>query len=64
MAWADLEEHAARMPREHGRALAELLPQGYLVEIPDSYTVVPRDQPALLARALTGLLERESEHVR
>ncbi|WP_156251723.1 alpha/beta fold hydrolase [Pseudactinotalea terrae] len=61
VAWASEDR---LMPREHGRALAELLPQGYLVEIPDSYTVVPRDQPAALARALTGLLQRDGEPVR
>jgi pimeloyl-ACP methyl ester carboxylesterase len=38
------------MPRDHGRRLAELLPQGRLVEIEDSYTLVPLDRPdALLA---------------
>ena len=40
------------MPLEHGRRLAELLPQGRLVEIPDSYTLVPLDQPALLVGAI------------
>jgi pimeloyl-ACP methyl ester carboxylesterase len=38
------------MPPEHGRRLAELLPQGRLVEIDDSYTLIPVDQPARLAR--------------
>jgi pimeloyl-ACP methyl ester carboxylesterase len=37
------------MPPEHGRRLAELLPQGRLVEIPDSYTLIPLDQPGPLA---------------
>jgi pimeloyl-ACP methyl ester carboxylesterase len=40
------------MPPEHGRHLAELLPQGRLVEIPDSYTLIPLDQPAPLAAAI------------
>ncbi len=40
------------MPREHGARLAALLPQGRLVEIADSYTLIPLDQPAALARAL------------
>jgi pimeloyl-ACP methyl ester carboxylesterase len=40
------------MPPEHGRRLAELLPQGRLVEIPDSYTLVPLDQAARLAEAI------------
>jgi len=31
------------MPPEHGRRLAEAFPNGKLVEIPDSYTVVPED---------------------
>ena len=39
------------MPAEHGRRLAELLPQARLVEIADSYTLIPEDQPAVLAAA-------------
>ena len=38
------------MPPEHGRRLAELLPRGRLVEVADSYTLIPLDQPAELAR--------------
>jgi pimeloyl-ACP methyl ester carboxylesterase len=40
------------MPPEHGRRLAELLPDARLVEVADSYTLVPLDQPASLARAV------------
>jgi pimeloyl-ACP methyl ester carboxylesterase len=40
------------MPPEHGRRLAELLPQGRLVEVEDSYTLIPLDQPAALARLI------------
>jgi pimeloyl-ACP methyl ester carboxylesterase len=40
------------MPLEHGRRLAELLPQGRLVEIPDSYTLIPLDQPGQLAQSI------------
>jgi pimeloyl-ACP methyl ester carboxylesterase len=40
------------MPPEHGRRLADLLPQGRLVEISDSYTLIPLDQPAPLAEAI------------
>jgi pimeloyl-ACP methyl ester carboxylesterase len=40
------------MPPEHGRRLAELLPQGKLVEVDDSYTLIPLDQPAKLARII------------
>ncbi|GAC70878.1 alpha/beta fold hydrolase [Gordonia soli] len=40
------------MPREHGRRLAEILPQGRLVEVADSGTLIPEDQPEELARIL------------
>lgn len=40
------------MPPEHGHRLAELLPQGRLVEIPESYTLIPLDQPAPLVQAI------------
>jgi pimeloyl-ACP methyl ester carboxylesterase len=40
------------MPPEHGRRLAELLPQGRLVEVGDSYTLIPIDQPTALAREI------------
>jgi pimeloyl-ACP methyl ester carboxylesterase len=40
------------MPPGHGRRLTELLPQGRLVEIPDSYTLIPLDQPARLAASI------------
>ncbi len=44
------------MPREHGPRLADLFPQGRLVEIADSSTLIPEDQPERLARALTDFL--------
>jgi pimeloyl-ACP methyl ester carboxylesterase len=37
------------MPPEHGARLAALLPEGQLVEVADSYTLIPLDQPARLA---------------
>jgi pimeloyl-ACP methyl ester carboxylesterase len=40
------------MPPQHGRRLAELLPQGRLVELDDSYTLIPLDQPHALAREI------------
>jgi len=40
------------MPPEHGRRFVELLPQGRLIEIADSYTLIPEDQPGELARAI------------
>jgi pimeloyl-ACP methyl ester carboxylesterase len=40
------------MPPEHGRRLAEVLPQGRLVEVDDSDTLIPLDQPARLAQVI------------
>ncbi len=37
------------MPPDHGRRLARVFPDSQLIEIPDSYTLVPEDQPAVLA---------------
>jgi pimeloyl-ACP methyl ester carboxylesterase len=36
----------------HGRRLADLLPNARLAEVPDSYTLIMRDQPAAFARAI------------
>jgi pimeloyl-ACP methyl ester carboxylesterase len=49
VAWAKQDRV---MPPEHGRRLAELLPKATLAEIPDSYTLLPLDQPAALAAAI------------
>ena len=46
------------MPREYGPRLAALLPQGRLIEIADSSTLVPEDQPERLAEVLTEFLTR------
>ncbi|MFI8201372.1 alpha/beta fold hydrolase [Streptomyces sp. NPDC085937] len=40
------------MPREHGRLLAELLPQGRLVELRNTRTLVAEDRPQRLASLL------------
>ncbi|MFI5797431.1 alpha/beta fold hydrolase [Streptomyces sp. NPDC051677] len=40
------------MPADHGRRLAAALPRGRLVEVPDSYSLLPLDQPVALARAI------------
>jgi pimeloyl-ACP methyl ester carboxylesterase len=40
------------MPPDHGRRLASVLPNGELVEIADSDTLLPLDQPAALADAI------------
>ncbi|WP_131767577.1 alpha/beta fold hydrolase [Candidatus Protofrankia californiensis] len=45
------------MPPEHGRRLAELLPQGRLVEVEDSYTLIPLDQPARIARVIREFIQ-------
>jgi pimeloyl-ACP methyl ester carboxylesterase len=44
------------MPPEHGRRLAALLPHARLVEIDDSYTLIPEDQPAALAQAIRAFV--------
>jgi pimeloyl-ACP methyl ester carboxylesterase len=52
------------MPVEHGRRLAELLPEGRYVEIEDSYTLIPEDQPGELAAAIRDFVRetrREGE---
>jgi len=48
------------MPPDHGRRLAELLPQGRLVEVDDSRTLVPLDRPdVLLAELRAFVTERD-----
>jgi pimeloyl-ACP methyl ester carboxylesterase len=49
------------MPLEHGRRLARLLPDARLVEIEDSYTFLPEDQPEKLTRAIRAFLEQPGE---
>ncbi|MFC1415771.1 alpha/beta fold hydrolase [Streptacidiphilus cavernicola] len=46
------------MPPEHGRRLAEVLPQGRLVEVDDSYTLIPLDQPTELARLIREFIAK------
>jgi pimeloyl-ACP methyl ester carboxylesterase len=45
------------MPPAHGRRLAELLPNGRFMEIADSYTLLPEDQPGELARAIRQFIQ-------
>jgi pimeloyl-ACP methyl ester carboxylesterase len=59
VAWAS-EDRV--MPPEHGRRLAEMLPQGRLVEIADSYTLVPVDQPLALAAAIRDFMADNRGH--
>ena len=44
------------MPLEHGRRLAALAPRGQLVEIGDSYTLIPLDQPSRLGAAIRAFI--------
>ncbi|MEV5653025.1 alpha/beta hydrolase [Nocardia sp. NPDC052254] len=44
------------MPREHGARLAELLPEGRLVEIDDAYVLSMLDRPEAVAAELTTFL--------
>jgi pimeloyl-ACP methyl ester carboxylesterase len=49
------------MPPEHGARLAQILPRARLVEISDSYTLIPEDQPKRLAHVIrTFLAELET----
>lgn len=50
------------MPRRHGRRLADLFPDARLIEIDDSYTLIPEDQPEQLTRAIRGFLPAAPEH--
>src|SRR5215831_4958994 len=45
------------MPPSHGRRLAELLPHARLIEIADSYTLIPEDQPGELAHAIRQFVQ-------
>jgi pimeloyl-ACP methyl ester carboxylesterase len=44
---------------EHGRRLANLLPDARLIEIPDSYTLIMRDQPAAFAQAVREFVRQD-----
>ena len=48
------------MPPEHGARLAALLPDARLVEVADSYTLIPLDQPAELAGAIRAFTRAPS----
>jgi pimeloyl-ACP methyl ester carboxylesterase len=47
IAWAPEDRF---FPLAHARKLAELLPDAWVEEVPDSYTFVSEDQPELVAR--------------
>lgn len=48
------------MPPEHGRRLADLLPQGELVEVDDTRTLISLDQPEQLARLVADFIRTSS----
>ncbi|MBA2947599.1 alpha/beta fold hydrolase [Streptomyces himalayensis] len=48
------------MPPEHGRRLAELLPQGRLVELDECRTLIPLDRPHGLAEAIRTFVRETS----
>jgi pimeloyl-ACP methyl ester carboxylesterase len=51
--WADGDKI---FPREHGKRLAELLPQGRFQMVRDSRTFIPEDQPERLVAAVRSFL--------
>jgi pimeloyl-ACP methyl ester carboxylesterase len=46
VAWATEDR---LMPPDHARRLTRIFPNSQLAEIPDSYTLIPEDQPTVLA---------------
>jgi len=52
------------MPPEHGCRLAALLPDAQLVEIADSYTLLPLDQPEQFAGAIRDFAPQSAVDVR
>ncbi|MEV0716501.1 alpha/beta hydrolase [Asanoa sp. NPDC050611] len=47
------------MPPEHGRRLASLLPQGRLVEVDDTATLIPLDQPDVFATTVADFIRAD-----
>jgi len=45
------------MRPDHGKRLAERLPNSRLVEIADAYTLIPEDQPGLCAQSIRTFIE-------
>ena len=56
--WADGDKI---FPRDHGRRLAELLPQGRFELVPDSRTFIPEEQPERLAARVHDFVA-ENDH--
>ena len=49
------------MPPQHGRRLARLVPDGRLVEVDDSSTLIPLDQPGRLAAAVRAFVAQGAQ---
>ncbi|HEX7278318.1 MAG TPA: alpha/beta hydrolase [Solirubrobacterales bacterium] len=49
------------MPPEHAHRLVEMLPDARLVEVEDSYTLIPQDQPELMAKLLREFISERRE---
>jgi pimeloyl-ACP methyl ester carboxylesterase len=49
------------MPPEHGRRLAAAFPNSRLIEVADSYTLIPEDQPGVLAEAVRAFASNHDE---
>jgi pimeloyl-ACP methyl ester carboxylesterase len=46
------DQEGTMMPNSKGRRLAESFPNSKYVELPDCYTLIPLDQPGMLAREI------------
>jgi pimeloyl-ACP methyl ester carboxylesterase len=57
VAWA-IEDRI--MPLEHGRRLAQAFPNAQLIEIADTYTLIPEDAPVVLAGHLRAFIASSS----
>lgn len=45
------------MRRDHGRRLADRLPNGRLIEVADAYTLIPEDQPERCAQIIRAFIK-------
>ncbi len=52
------------MPPEHGRRLAEIIPDASLVELDDCYTLLPLDRPDEVAANIADLVSRLPDRAR
>ena len=59
IAWASEDR---MFPLEHARRLAKLFPNAKLVEIADSYTLIPEDQPDVLSTVINDFLSDSADN--